>query len=197
MPAGLGGEAALFVPSGYLAAKPAPLMVMLHGAGGRPDDALSMVRSQAERDGVFLLAPGSRASTWDVIRGGFGPDLRLLDAALAWTFDRYAIDPDRIAVGGFSDGASYALSVGLGNGELFSDALAFSPGFAAPGAVIGKPRIYISHGRRDDVLPYARCGEALARRLKAAGYDVLFQPFAEGHIVPAECVEAALRRFLG
>jgi predicted esterase len=61
----------------------------------------------------------------------------------------------------------------------------------------GAPRIYISHGRRDEVLPFARCGEALAGRLSRAGYDVLFQPFQDGHIVPYASVLAAFARFLG
>jgi predicted esterase len=30
-----------------------------------------------------------------------------------------AIDPARVAIGGFSDGATYALSLGLINGDLF------------------------------------------------------------------------------
>jgi phospholipase/carboxylesterase len=56
-----------------------------------------------------LLAPDSRDRTWDVILSSFGPDVDYIDRALGSTFQRYAIDPDRIAIGGFSDGASYAL----------------------------------------------------------------------------------------
>ena len=40
------------------------------------------------------------------------------------------IDPSRIAMAGFSDGASYSLSVGLANGDLFSAVFGFSPGLA-------------------------------------------------------------------
>ncbi len=43
------------------------------------------------------------------------------------------VDTTRIALGGFSNGASYALSLGVYNGDLFSALLAFSPGFYAPG----------------------------------------------------------------
>jgi predicted esterase len=35
-----------------------------------------------------------------------------------------------LAVSGFSDGASYALSIGPANGDLFTHVMAFSPGFA-------------------------------------------------------------------
>ena len=34
--------------------------------------------------------------------------------------DHHAVDPARIAVAGFSDGASYALSLGLTNGTLLT-----------------------------------------------------------------------------
>lgn len=39
-----------------------------------------------------------------------------------------AIDPAHVAIGGFSDGASCALSLGLVNGDLFTHVMAFSPG---------------------------------------------------------------------
>jgi predicted esterase len=89
--------------------------------------------SLADEAGLVLLAPESRGTTWDVLRGGYGPDVAFIDRALEQTFGRYAVDPRRLAVGGFSDGASYALSLGITNGDLFGHVLAFSPGFMAPG----------------------------------------------------------------
>ncbi len=64
-----------------------------------------------------------------LLRGGFGPDVRFIDKALSKVFGSYRIDPSHLAVAGFSDGASYALSLGLPNGDLFSHIIAFSPGF--------------------------------------------------------------------
>jgi phospholipase/carboxylesterase len=55
------------------------------------------------------------------------------------TFSRYAVDPARLAVGGFSGGASYALSLGSDTGHLFTYVLAFSPGFMAPAGQAGVP----------------------------------------------------------
>jgi phospholipase/carboxylesterase len=54
---------------------------------------------------------------------------------------------------GFSDGASYALSLGLTNGDLFRHVIAFSPGFMAPAARRGEPPVFVSHITRDGVLP--------------------------------------------
>lgn len=54
--------------------------------------------------------------------------------------------------------------------------------------------VFLAHGRRDDVLPYA-LAERLRARMQAAGLVVTFVPFEGGHDIPAEVVEA-LNRFL-
>ena len=108
----------LYVPKNYQASRPAPLVVMLHGAGGDARGGLTPFRNLADAAGLILLAPASRRDTWDVLLGEYGPDITFIDQALAQTFSRYAVDSDRIAIEGFSDGASYALSVGITNGDL-------------------------------------------------------------------------------
>ena len=173
-----------------------PLLVMLHGAGATASDVWPMVEAASARHGLVVLVPESRGPTWDVIRRGYGPDVAFLDAALAGTFAAAAIDPDRMALAGFSDGASYALSLGLTNGTLFSDILAFSPGFAAPARTEDAPRIFVSHGREDPVLPIERCGRRVASALESAGYDLDYREFGGGHVVPTEIVETAVQRFL-
>jgi predicted esterase len=156
-----------------------------------------LLQRLADQRGILILAPDSRArDTWDIIRGQYGPDIRFIDRALGFVFERFSIDPQHLAIGGFSDGASYALSVGLMNGELFRHILAFSPGFAAPARATDKIRIFISHGDKDDVLPVERCGRRLARELSRVGYDVDYREFAGGHVVPPAMVDAAMSRFL-
>jgi phospholipase/carboxylesterase len=97
-----------------------------------------------------------------------------------------------VAFGGFSDGGSYALSLGLANGDLADAVLAFSPGFLAPPGRSGRPRVWISHGADDRVLPVDRCGRRVSAELGAAGYDVAYDEFAGGHVVRPERVTAAL-----
>jgi phospholipase/carboxylesterase len=99
-------------------------------------------------------------------------------------------------VAGFSDGASYALSIGIMNGALFSDILAFSPGFMAPTRQADAPRVFISHGIHDGVLPIDACSRRLAPKLRDAGYDLDYREFDGGHEVPPEMVTAAVARFL-
>ena len=139
----------LYIPEGYKADRPAPLVVMFHGAGGKARRAVDALRKLADSAGLILLAIDSRGQTWDVIQGGYGPDVAFLDRALELTFSRCAVDPARIAANGFSDGASYALSLGVTNGDLFTHVIAFSPGFLAPTRQLGMPKIFISHGMWD------------------------------------------------
>lgn len=192
---GAGRDGLVLVPAGLVPDRPAPLLIMLHGAGGVASHALGLVAAEAGRRGVLVLAPDSRGRTWDVIEGGYGPDPAFIDDALGRVLAAHPVDRGRIAVGGFSDGASYALCLGLINGGLVSDILAFSPGFAAPTRTDGTPRVFISHGRADGVLPIDRCGRRVAGTLRRAGYDLDYREFDGGHVVPPDMVAAAFDRF--
>ncbi|WP_135470004.1 alpha/beta hydrolase [Crenalkalicoccus roseus] len=170
-----------------------PLIVMLHGHGGGAERMLRRLGPVAEAGLVAL--PESLGATWDVLEGGYGPDVARLDAALARLFAAWPVDPARLAIGGFSDGASYALSLALMNGDLFSHALAFSPGFAAPLGIEGRVRIFISHGRADPILPIGTCSRRLVPGLRRAGFPLRYLEFEGGHEIP-EAVAREARDFL-
>jgi predicted esterase len=186
----------LYVPTGSRGDHPAPLAVLLHGAGGTARGGIDPWLSFADEAGLFLLAPESLGATWDVILGSFGPDVTTIDRGLAHVFARYTIDPGCLGIGGFSDGASYALSVGLSNGDLFTHVIAFSPGFAAPGQRVGRPAVYLAHGIDDRVLPIDRTSRALRPRLERNGYSVVYEEFSGGHAVPKELAARGLAWFL-
>jgi predicted esterase len=170
-----------------------PLLVLLHGAGGSGAGILRRLGSVADQAGVAVLAPDSRDSSWDAIRGYFGRDVIFLNRALERVFESVAVDPARVSVGGFSDGATYALSLGLINGDLFRRILAFSPGFVVTGSSHGKPSVFISHGVNDPILPIDRCSRAIVPGLKKVGYDVTFREFDGGHTVPADIASEGMR----
>lgn len=173
--------------------KPLPLLIMLHGATQRADDMFWYLGSAHEEAGVAVLAPNSVETTWDAIRSrAFGEDIYNLDRMLERVFETTAIDPARVSVGGFSDGATYALSLGLVNGDFFKSIVAFSPGFVINGDAHGKPRIYISHGTHDHILPIDRCGRYIAGELKGKGYDVTFREFDGDHEIPADVAREGL-----
>jgi phospholipase/carboxylesterase len=93
---------------------------------------------------------------------------------------------------GFSDGASYALSLGPTNGDLFTRVIAFSPGFASPGARRGMPPVFVSHGTRDGVPPIERCSRRIVPRLEREGYEVRYREFDGPHTVPRSIAREAL-----
>ena len=191
-----GRDGLVYVPAACAEGRTAPLLLMLHGAGGSASRALPLLQKLADEFALILLVPDSRGQTWDVIEGGFGPDVTYLDRALAQTFGRYNVDPARLAVGGFSDGASYALSLGLTNGDLFTHVLAFSPGFMSPAAKHGSPALFVSHGTRDQILPIDVCSRRLVPQMKRAGYRVEYREFDGVHTVPPDIARGALDWFL-
>jgi pimeloyl-ACP methyl ester carboxylesterase len=169
---------------------PVSVVVLLHGAGSNPERVLTLVKN---RDAV-VYAPKSLARTWDAIHGSFGPDVEALDRALAELFEHF--DVKKAAIVGFSDGASYALSLGLVNGTLFEDVVAFSPGFVVPGARAGKPNVFVSHGRHDGVLPIEATSRLIVPALRIVGYRVDYREFTGGHEVPPTVSDAVFRRIL-
>jgi phospholipase/carboxylesterase len=153
---------------------------------------LGLLSGYAEKHRLVLAAPSSRTSTWDGVRGTFGADVKAVNQALKRIFQLVFVDPNRIAIGGFSDGASYALGLGLANGGLFSKIVAFSPRFVPPAPRSGRPRIFVSHGDRDNVLPIGGTSHRLVPLLRRQGYNVTYREFPGGHTVPPAIREEAI-----
>jgi phospholipase/carboxylesterase len=191
-PLGMDGRDAILHLPEKAASGPLPLALMLHGATQSAEWMLRRLGTLPDEAGVAVLAVNSRDTSWDAIRGGFGPDVTFLNRALERVFSTVPIDPARIAIGGFSDGASYAISLGLINGDLFPRIIAFSPGFVVDGAPHGKPKFFISHGRNDQILPIDQCSRQIVPELKRRGYEVTFREFDGGHQVRDDLAREAL-----
>jgi len=187
------GQALLYVPSERPG--PRPLLVVFHGASGQARWMIDLLKTQAEEQGVVLLAPQSADYTWDRLIGDYGADAAVLQQLLTATATLVPVDPARVGVGGFSDGASYALSLGLDNGDVFSSILAFSPGFSAPEHPHGSPRVFVAHGTSDQVLNIDQCGRAVVAKLKEMGYGVTYREFEGPHDVPKDIAVAGAKWF--
>lgn len=195
---GEGRHSILYVPPSYDASKATPFVLALHGATGSGDSMLRPTRPPAEKHDAIVLAPSSVGGTWDGIRGNFSDDLPRIDRMLADVFDRCNVDASHVAVAGMSDGASYALTLGLINGDLFTHVIAHSAGFIIPGAHHGKrPKVFLSHGRQDRILPIDRCGRVIAAQLRREGYSLDYEEFDGGHMASPEMREMAFSWFLG
>jgi phospholipase/carboxylesterase len=176
---------------------PMPLLVFLHGATQAGAGMLRRIGPAADKAGIAVLAPDSRSGTWDAIRGDFGEDVAFLNRALEHVFQRLAVDPARVALGGFSDGATYALSLGLANGDLFPRVAALSPGFVITAEPHGRPRFFVSHGTADQILPIDRCSRVIVPQLKSKGYDVTYREFEGRHEMPPDVAAAAMNWIAG
>lgn len=175
---------------------PYALIVALHGAGGSPASGLEAFSGAWEIPGLVLVAPAAKGPTWTALFSDQDRDLESVDLVVAEAWARCPIERKRLALGGFSDGATYALTLGVANGDLFPAIIALSPGGILAGTTRGLPRIFVSHGTEDDVLPIAGASDRIVPKLREAGYDVTYRRFRGGHEVSPETSAAAVRWFL-
>ena len=103
-------------------------------------------------------------------------------------------------LGGFSQGGMVAAEVAFRTEQPLEALILLSPTFVDEQRWIeGMPRrkglpVFISHGRRDDVLPFA-ASERLAQAMRQAGLKVTWVPFDGVHETPA-LVVTELNKFL-
>ena len=189
-------DAMVYVPETYTPDRPAPLVLGLHGANGGPQASVNRMMPRADDAGMIVVGVASRDRSWDLIYGGFGPDVAVINRALKKVFARYAVDPKRVGIEGFSDGASYSLSLGLTNGDLFKHVMAFSPGYMDPGTLRGDPRVFVAHGTDDTTLPIDRTSREIVPELRRDGYTVRYMEFDGGHRPYPPATDAAVRWFV-
>jgi phospholipase/carboxylesterase len=151
----------------------------------RLEDELRSGGPRDRRDEVPDGLPAARAHV-----------LRLIDQLSA----RFAVPPDRIVLGGFSQGAMLALDVALHREVppaglvLMSGTLIAQSEWEPRMASLAKVPVLLSHGRHDQLLPFS-VAEALRDRLTAVGAAVEWHAFLGGHEIP-QVVLSALRGFL-
>jgi phospholipase/carboxylesterase len=198
--------------------------VLLHGFGAPGDDLVSLARElDAPVRLVFPAAPlelgglyGDSRAWWmldldrleDELRRGVPRDhrgevpeglaaardhvMRLLDQLAV----RFAIAPDRLVLGGFSQGAMLSLDVALHRAAppagliLMSGTLIAESEWRPRMASLAGVPVMMSHGRHDGLLPY-HVAEVLRDRLVGAGAVVDWQPFLGGHEIPRAVIDAA------
>ena len=180
-----------------------PLITVLHGAGRQDELLVRAYREEpARRDAVFFV-PRSSAPTWDLLVGEDRTDLDFLEHAYAEIYRRVPVDHARQALIGYSDGASYALAIGLSNPRLFAAIMGWAAGFVVfdPNGITPedrKPRILLEHGTQDPVFPFEVVAARNCAILRHLGYDVELRVDEGGIHWPSRAFQpAALDWFLG
>jgi predicted esterase len=189
-------DGTVYVPMSYKAGVPMPILVMLHGFRGTAE-AVRVTFPLAEEFGVIILAPESRDVTWGQSIPGFDEDVRYVGMAFRWVSEVLSIDTTRVAMGGVSDGANYALNMGLSYGDTFNHLMIFSAGLLAPFRKEGKPKIFLAHGTRDEQMPIDRTARRFAPQLQADGYDLTYREYDGPHGAPAPVVREGFEWFAG
>ena len=172
---------------------PAPLIVLLHGAGGDARSFLEVFKRDARARSFVLLSVQSAGRTWALRKPSEKEaDVVNLKAAIHRLASSALVDLSRVAVMGFSDGASYALSVGMAYPRMFRSIVAFSPGYAfAPSRLDTGQRIFIAHSRRDRVLPAENTRE-MVKGLERAGFSPEVHWFNGGHEIDPKLKQAGI-----
>jgi len=173
-------RAVLLTPAQIDPSRRYPLVTVFHGAGRQDEMLVKACRGEPEARQALFLVPRSLQPTWDLIAGGQGqPDLEFLEYAWELIYRRYPIDAEKQAVVGYSDGASYALSLALSNPGFFDAALCWAAGFAmmdrnAVGAENRRTRFYLEYGTADELFPFEQVALPMRENLEQAGYEVEF-----------------------
>lgn len=194
-----------------------PLLVLLHGAGRQRLTMIEHFEAEADKRGIVLLAPTSRGPTWDAValgeqmpspdsplanklahRFSSSRDEKRVDAAIANLSKIVPVDRARTVLAGFSDGATFALAMGLSRYEQFAAVIAWSPGIPIETASPARGRrVYVSHGRHDPTLRFeVTCGE-IVPLLQEEGAKVSFLAFDGVHEAPAAVKDAFLDAAFG
>ncbi|MAI77561.1 MAG: hypothetical protein CL917_01325 [Deltaproteobacteria bacterium] len=156
-----------------------PLFTVFHGAGRQDEMLVKACRDEPEAREAFFFIPRSVAPTWDLIAGGQGEDFAFLEFAWDLIYRRYPIDPFAQCLIGYSDGASYALSLSLSNPGFFDAVLCWAAGFAsmdrrALGRTSRRTRFYLEYGTHDELFSFEQVARPMQEQLKKAGYTVEF-----------------------
>lgn len=188
-------DATLYVPKSYKPGVGMPIVMMLHGFLGTGQGARTLF-PLAEEFGVIVLAPESRDLTWGQGTPGFDQDAHYLGPAFRHVAQILDLDPAHVAIAGVSDGAGYALSMGLAYGDSFNHIMVFSGGLMRPFRKQGKPRVFFAHGVDDHQMPIEVTARKFVPLLKSEGYDVTYHEYEGGHRPPAAEYREAFKWFL-
>jgi phospholipase/carboxylesterase len=179
---------------------PDPAVFVLHGRGANEEDLLPVARRLPDALHVISLRAPDRLGagyTWydlDLSAGGlhqsqpdeadFERSLGLIADSVDTAIDAYGLDPDRVGLLGFSQGAISSLSALIERPDRYAWVVALHGYLAASHADedvdLGGTPVFVGAGTADEIIPVARA-EAAADRLDAMGAAVTYRTYDLGH----------------
>lgn len=193
------------LPSEADADNPVPVVVMLHGWGG--DEGSMWVFRQATPPGVAIITPRAPLELENNGYAWFYRDnpLHLTDPeSLVAAIDKvedflirlpqlYPVDPARLVLIGFSQGAAVSNSLVMARPELVAGvALLSGMGFQLPELIpqvmslAGLP-VFIAHGTRDEIVPLSAAQQA-CETYKQLGADMTYGEYNAGHKMHVQAI---------
>lgn len=180
----------------------APAVVLIHGRGTNERDLLPIGAQLPEELHVLSVrAPnpmqGPNSFTWydlDLSAGGlhasqpepdgFRESLDLIHEFVSGAVEHYDLDPDRVGLLGFSQGAITSMSALIERPDAYRWIVALNGYLAeshhdAVENAAGKSA-FIGCGATDQIIPPARAEQA-AELLESGGVDVRFEKYNVGH----------------
>ena len=178
-----------------------PAIFLMHGMGSNEQDIITLANG-LEKDAYIFGIRGSIEQppgfTYFTIEGYgkphravFDDTIQKLEAFVDNALSTYTIDPEKVFLGGFSQGAILSMVLGLTMGSKVKGVMAFSgyiPAFvreAYPIQPASDLEVFISHGEKDPVFPL-RWGEANRDYFSQLGVTVSFHAYPEGHTISGE-----------
>ena len=174
--------------------EPHPCLLLLHGRGSNEEDLLGLAEFLDPRflcvgARAPLPTPGLPGYQWHTSLSTGRPEpVSLLQSVarlrrfLGELPQSLPIDPARLFVLGFSQGAAMALALAAAEPAAVAGTLALSgfwPPVARPEALRGKA-VFVAHGTADPILPLA-FGHAVRDALRGAGADLEYREYPLGH----------------
>ncbi len=201
---------------GSVSGKDSSLVLFLHGYGADGADLLGIgehvapalpdtvfaavdapARSAASPAGFqWFPLPWLDGSTEAAMAEGLVRSAKLLDAFIDGILADEGLDPDRLALFGFSQGTMMGLHVGPRRSDCLAGIVGFSGRLMFPGCLAdearSRPPALLAHGDADDVVPFAELGAA-TDALRSAGFDVSSHVMeGTGHGISPEGLSVAL-----
>lgn len=193
----------------YLEGDPrAPVLLLLHGTGGGPDDLLGLGRDLGPSSA--LLAPAGPvcehgAARWfsRLAEGVFDYDdvvarANQLAGFMVAARKRYDLTGRRLVAVGFSNGANIAAAVALLRPDALREAVLFAAMLPLSGATpvpdLTGSRVFACNGEHDPLAPMPSA-ERLTALLRQRGAEVTTYRHGGGHLITPEA-EVAARAWL-